>query len=332
MPVTPSQLSKIMAFAAILMALPLQLHAQSLYTDDRVEQGDAVQVFVYPVKGDEEVLFMLVNEEGKTLSTSKAFLFNYEKGVLAQSMDNRSQDWVQIALIGIPADGKTGNYSIRAQIKEGSKSKRIERPIRVMEKDYPKQTIKLSPKMDSILRDPDPVLNARKTKEANQLWAIIKKIDSKDLYYDQVLLRPIREGSGWTSSAYGFVRRYEYPDGTSSNSVHNGYDIAAKGGEEVLASGDGVVVMAQDRVVTGKTVMLALLPGVYAKYQHLSAINVKVGELVKTGDVIGEVGKTGFATGNHLHMELWISGRHVDPSNFFDKPLINTNAIASMLK
>ncbi|MEM9424822.1 MAG: M23 family metallopeptidase, partial [Spirochaetota bacterium] len=109
------------------------------------------------------------------------------------------------------------------------------------------------------------------------------------------------------------------------------YDIAAPQGVQVLASGDGLVVMAEERIVTGKTVMIAVLPGIYLKYQHMSTMNVTEGSVVQKGSLIGEVGKTGFATGNHLHTELWVAARQVDPSLYFEAPLIDTNLIISMM-
>jgi murein DD-endopeptidase MepM/ murein hydrolase activator NlpD len=86
------------------------------------------------------------------------------------------------------------------------------------------------------------------------------------------------------------------------------------------------VVLAQQLILTGNTVVIEHLPGLYSIYMHMSQIKVKPGDAVGQGDVIGMVGMTGFATGPHLHWEVQASGVAVDPEALTREPLLDKSA------
>lgn len=96
---------------------------------------------------------------------------------------------------------------------------------------------------------------------------------------------------------------------------HFGTDIAAPEGSPVIAPADGVVRLAErDLYLTGGTIILDHGHGIYSSYLHLSALDVKAGQSVKQGERLGAVGKTGRATGPHLHWGLnWFETR-LDPA------------------
>ena len=96
---------------------------------------------------------------------------------------------------------------------------------------------------------------------------------------------------------------------------HYGIDIAAKKGTSVLAPTESIVRMAEkDLYYTGGTIMLDHGHGVTSVYSHLSLINVNVGDKVKKGQKIGEIGSTGRSTGPHLDWRInWFSQR-LDPA------------------
>jgi len=96
-------------------------------------------------------------------------------------------------------------------------------------------------------------------------------------------------------------------------SFHTGLDFRAKTGTPVKASNDGVVVLAKNRYFAGNSVIISHGRGIYTCYYHLSKINVKKGESVKKGQVIGLSGKTGRVTGPHLHFTTWLQGVIVNP-------------------
>jgi murein DD-endopeptidase MepM/ murein hydrolase activator NlpD len=115
--------------------------------------------------------------------------------------------------------------------------------------------------------------------------------------------------AGWLTSAYG-TRRDPITRGAD---FHPGLDISADYGQPVLATGDAVVASAGPNGAYGNMVMLDHGFGIVTKYGHLSRFNVRGGEQVKRGHVIGYVGSTGRSTGAHLHYEIWMNGRLTDP-------------------
>jgi murein DD-endopeptidase MepM/ murein hydrolase activator NlpD len=96
---------------------------------------------------------------------------------------------------------------------------------------------------------------------------------------------------------------------------HFGVDIAAAEGTPVLAPADGVVILAHPTMVlTGQTLMLDHGAGLKSIYVHLSAMSVRVGDEVRRGQQIGAVGKTGRATGPHLHWGVSWHKVQIDPA------------------
>lgn len=94
---------------------------------------------------------------------------------------------------------------------------------------------------------------------------------------------------------------------------HNGVDLAAPIGTPVVATSDGVVSRAGWYGNYGLLVSLEHTGGTQTRYGHLSRLNVSAGQNVQSGDVIGYLGSTGRSTGPHLHYELRVGGRPIDP-------------------
>src|SRR5262249_21296923 len=110
-------------------------------------------------------------------------------------------------------------------------------------------------------------------------------------------------GYGWREDPVNKRRKF-----------HHGTDYRGKPGTPVLAAGNGVVVFAQRCSGYGKVVFVDHGGGVVTRYAHLRKIEVKQGMLVSAGDRIGQVGSTGRTTGPHLHFEVRVDGRDVDPN------------------
>jgi murein DD-endopeptidase MepM/ murein hydrolase activator NlpD len=98
--------------------------------------------------------------------------------------------------------------------------------------------------------------------------------------------------------------------------MHTGLDFRAQAGDPVRATANGKVVSSGWSGGYGRMVEIDHGNGLSTRYGHLSEINIKVGDDVKTGQVIGEVGSTGRSTGPHLHYETRIDGEAVDPQKF----------------
>jgi murein DD-endopeptidase MepM/ murein hydrolase activator NlpD len=117
---------------------------------------------------------------------------------------------------------------------------------------------------------------------------------------------------GRVTGAFGAQRVYNGEKG----SYHSGEDIAVPTGTPVRAPADGVVILAATGdpfTLEGHLLMVAHGMGLDSAFLHLSHIDVKIGDVVKQGQVIGESGMTGRATGPHLHWALTWRGERIDP-------------------
>jgi murein DD-endopeptidase MepM/ murein hydrolase activator NlpD len=98
--------------------------------------------------------------------------------------------------------------------------------------------------------------------------------------------------------------------------MHTGMDFRGETGDAVRATAEGNVAVAGSNGGYGKMVEIDHGNGLTTRYAHLSDINVKVGQRVRGGHIIGKVGSTGRSTGPHLHYETRIAGDAVDPRRF----------------
>lgn len=110
---------------------------------------------------------------------------------------------------------------------------------------------------------------------------------------------------------------------TGEIEYHNGTDIAAPNGTQILAAAAGTVTIANGIDSWGGSygyhIKIDHGNGLETLYAHCSAICVTPGQQVQQGEVIGFVGSTGNSTGNHLHFEVWVSGERTDAMSFFSE-------------
>ncbi|MDO4530340.1 MAG: M23 family metallopeptidase [Bacillota bacterium] len=99
--------------------------------------------------------------------------------------------------------------------------------------------------------------------------------------------------------------------------LHNGLDIAAAEGTEVLAVKSGVVTEVRTSATYGKLLQYETEDGYTVMYAHLSKVLVKKGEQIRQGQVVARSGNTGLSTGPHLHYSVWRNGELLDPLQFF---------------
>jgi murein DD-endopeptidase MepM/ murein hydrolase activator NlpD len=100
---------------------------------------------------------------------------------------------------------------------------------------------------------------------------------------------------------------------TGREREHQGLDLAAKSGQFVMAAARGVVIRAGWNGSHGNQVVIQHDGDITTRYSHLSNLLVTPGEVLDQGDVVGTAGRTGLATGVHLHFELWRDGEPMDP-------------------
>jgi murein DD-endopeptidase MepM/ murein hydrolase activator NlpD len=112
---------------------------------------------------------------------------------------------------------------------------------------------------------------------------------------------------GYVSSRYGY-RRTMY-----GSDQHGGYDIAGRNGTPIVATADGTVVFSGWAGAYGNMVEVEHAYGWSTVYGHCSKLAVSVGDRVKAGEVVGFIGSTGKSTGPHVHYEVRVNGRAVNP-------------------
>ncbi|MBW4564078.1 MAG: M23 family metallopeptidase [Mojavia pulchra JT2-VF2] len=143
--------------------------------------------------------------------------------------------------------------------------------------------------------------------------AAFKALQTPEKYWSGAFIKP---SSARISTIYG-VRRY-YNGKFANDYYHRGVDYAGATGSPVVAPAAGRVALvgkvSQGFRVHGNVVGIDHGQGVTSIFMHLSRINVKEGDLVKPGQLIGAVGSTGASTGPHLHWGLYVNGQSVDPT------------------
>lgn len=110
--------------------------------------------------------------------------------------------------------------------------------------------------------------------------------------------------------------RYSSFYGERWNKQHKGVDIAASIGTPIRASEGGEVIFSGEKGTYGNCVIIKHKNGYETLYAHISKLIAKKGDKVDKGQIIAEVGNTGRSTGPHLHFEVKIKGKHVDPMNY----------------
>jgi murein DD-endopeptidase MepM/ murein hydrolase activator NlpD len=146
----------------------------------------------------------------------------------------------------------------------------------------------------------------------NQARARVSEMKHYEQVVDSLPLgRPVSVPYRYTSG-YGF-RTDPF---TRRPSPHMGLDMAAYRNAPIVASGPGTVIYSGNRGAYGLLVEIDHGHGFRTRYAHLRAINVKLGETVATGDLIGRMGSTGRSTGDHLHYEVWYNNKPYDPMKF----------------
>ncbi|MAE21403.1 MAG: hypothetical protein CMK92_03130 [Pseudomonas sp.] len=157
-------------------------------------------------------------------------------------------------------------------------------------------------------------LSERIDSREQQLEVLDDLMEAQKLSNDTFVAgRPIKKG--WMSSRYG-NRADPF---TGHSAWHAGVDFAGKDGSDIVSVAAGVVTYADNRYGYGKLVEVNHGNGYKTRYAHCKEIEVKVGDIVRKGDVIALMGSTGRSTGPHVHFEVYKNGRTVDPAAYIHR-------------
>jgi murein DD-endopeptidase MepM/ murein hydrolase activator NlpD len=156
-------------------------------------------------------------------------------------------------------------------------------------------------------------LSAATSSHSQHIQAVPRSLHKRDMVFSW----PIDRSRFWLSSFFGPRRK---KNGTMG--FHYGIDMAALKGTSVMAAAPGTVVEARYDAGYGNTIVLAHNGKYKTRYAHLDSIFVKVGQRVQRGSLIGTVGNTGYVRSafgkdpSHLHFELYMFGKKVNPMHF----------------
>ena len=209
-----------------------------------------------------------------------------------------------VAVVGVPLDAEIGSQ--RLTVAQSGKSSRA--LFEIQDKAYPTQhiTIKNKRKVNPNNYDMTRINGeSAKIKAALRHWTEIETFPLPFAW-------PIE---GRVSGLFGRRRVFN----GQPRRPHSGMDIAAPSGTEIHAPAEGVVRDTGDYFFNGKTVFIDHGQGLITMFCHLDRIDVKAGEIIERGHVIGTVGATGRVTGPHLHLGVSLNDARVEPRLFFPK-------------
>lgn len=198
-------------------------------------------------------------------------------------------------LMPIPAAEKPGDFTVELFDRAGAVVESVS--IRVVDARFRKQNVTIAPSLAELKPSPgetETVTAFRNTVSDARHWA-------------EPLEIPV---GGCMNSPFGVQR---YLNGKPTGNIHSGIDQRSPGGTPIRAVDGGLVRIAREWNLHGRTVGVDHGQGLASIYLHMSKVAVGEGAIVKKGDVVGYVGATGRATGPHLHWSLYVNGVPVNP-------------------
>lgn len=209
------------------------------------------------------------------------------------------------AVVGIPLDTETGTQKLTVQ----NGDNKTDYDFDIAAKQYATQhiTIKDQRQVTPTKLDMERINREKEFIQATK--ATWSDKDNPSLSLDL----PVR---GPYSSPFGLRRIFN----NQPRNPHSGLDIIAAEGTPIKAPAPGRIINTGDYFFNGNTVFIDHGQGLITMYCHLHSIGVKEGRFIERGDIIGKVGRTGRATGAHLHWSVILNNTAVDPELFLNKP------------
>jgi len=210
-----------------------------------------------------------------------------------------NHDSEEYAVIGIPLSARPGTQTLT--IKRGNDKQTVK--FKIKDKHYRTQrlTIKDKRKVNPTAEDMDRIIREK------------KRIDAALAYWSDsppATLQLVPPVEGRRSDSFGSRRIFN----GQPRRPHSGMDISASEGTPIHAPAAGTVINTGDYFFTGNCVFIDHGQGLVTMYGHMSEIDVKEGQMVRTGDLLGKVGMTGRVTGPHLHWGVSLNDARIDPA------------------
>lgn len=208
------------------------------------------------------------------------------------------------ALVGLSVEASVGMRALTVDLlPEGGVETTISGTLEIVEPGWPRRELKVARKFTSPSRA-EQLRSARDQKAFADAFDV--ELEPWLFSEDFVWPRPPD-----ITAPFGDLRLIN----GKKNSQHFGMDLDGNTGDDIVAANAGEVVLVRDCFASGNTVLVHHGGRLFTAYFHLSKSDVKEGELVKPGQRLGRVGKTGRVTGPHLHFGFKLDGRWVDPAS-----------------
>jgi len=206
------------------------------------------------------------------------------------------------AISALPVEHALGTFPVTVKVaaRRGAPAYALEAEIDVVDPNYPKRELSVDRKFIS----PPPEEKERIAQDQEAF---------KAAWHTPFGPRLFTSDFGWprhsvVTAPYGDLRMFN----GKKKSQHYGTDLDGSTGDPIQVANDGVVVMVRECFASGNTVIVNHGGGLLTSYFHMSRFLVKEGDVVKQGQLIGLVGKTGRVTGPHLHWGAHVDGLWVD--------------------
>jgi murein DD-endopeptidase MepM/ murein hydrolase activator NlpD len=209
------------------------------------------------------------------------------------------------AFYGIDLNKKSGVYKITVTLRDGTM---LKQDLKINQREKIEAPLGIPEKLGGNTTEAEKNLIATLARENYILSSLTT---GKKSFWTKPFSYPV--ASPFVTDNYGYSRKTG-----ASTIAHKGTDFRAKLGTPVKAMNRGVVRTGKLYKAYGNTVVIDHGLGVMTMYMHLSKVNVKVGQLVNQGQVIGLSGDTGYAEAPHLHLSLRINNISIDPITFLN--------------
>ena len=241
-----------------------------------------------------------------------------------------------LATVPLPADEAPGTFTLAIERPQG----RLTRTVVVNDRDFGRElvfldsaTYALTQQTSSIARDARAVRGVVSGESAERRWTgrwaePVPGAKSAGYGVERFYHRASDSARAISLGSTATTRGTFGGDTTTATPArgsvpawrHAGVDVPARRGANVAAPAAGVVADVGDYTLMGRTLVLDHGQGVFSAYFHLDTVLVRKGDVVRGGRTVARVGRSGLATGPHLHYGLYLHGRDIDPAAWRDMP------------
>ncbi|UIJ39374.1 M23 family metallopeptidase [Desulfobaculum bizertense] len=225
-----------------------------------------------------------------------------ELSPVLRPIDGHYENWLAL---GVGLGAKAGGHRLRVELATQGKTQVLTQLVQVSTRTFPEQHLKVAKKMVHLSKESlDRHYREKKLMKA----ALARR--SPERFWDSPFVRPV---PGSMSSAFGLRRFFN----GEPRAPHRGVDLRGAKGTPIKAFAAGEVVLTGNFYFSGNAVFVDHGQGMVSLYCHMSHIDVKEGQFVSAGQILGQVGSTGRVTGPHLHFGLSVMGNMVDAMPIF---------------